>query len=121
MPLLLESRDIKDHETNVKSFLKNIISFYRQTVDARKYSEDNNVVNKTKNFEVFKAPKEYTDHKFENNELIFEEEGPEYREEYEEFQNDRDEYYDDQTGYGTNIHAIVLPYLQDRMMNNSSV
>merc|ERR1739848_219964 len=116
VPFLLESRDIKDHETNVKNSLKNIISFYRQTVDARKYIEDKDEVNKTKNFEVSKALKEYTDHRFENDELILEEEDHEYR---ENDQNGKYEYYDDQTGHGTNIHAI-LPYIQDRMFNNIS-
>ena len=121
VPFFLESRGIKDPETNVKSFLKNIISFYREAVDTSREYEGN----KTESFELFEAPKEYTKYKSENNELELEDEEPKYREEYgdysPDYQDDVDEYYDDQIGYGADVHAVVLPFIQDRMLNETMV
>jgi hypothetical protein len=112
--LIMENRGLREPKDNVKSYLKNIITFFKDAADPiandnqengtkekkfDKYSRndyDSNEEEIDRQVSQNSAPEEYMDYSLEH--------GVQFANEY-----DGDEYYEDQTGYDSTHKIVSLP------------
>jgi len=120
--VIMESRGMKDPEVNVKSYLKNIIAFYKDVVVPNNVDESKDVSIEEGDSEDIDEPIVYAQHVNKISEPSSEKNNSEYNEEYTDYspeypgqfsaEYEGEEYYDDQNGYGSNTDEISKPFIE---------